>query len=51
MQSDKKKKNKKEAKSKNSLKITPDKNDGEKPSGFDFGGLPPRDLKKNLGCG
>lgn len=24
---------------------------GEKPEGFDFGGLPQRDLKKNLGCG
>jgi hypothetical protein len=24
------------------------KEEGEKP--FDFGGLPPRDLKKNLGC-
>jgi hypothetical protein len=23
----------------------------EKPEGFDFGGLPQRDLKKNLGCG
>lgn len=22
-----------------------------KPEGFDFGGLPQRDLKKNLGCG
>jgi hypothetical protein len=24
-------------------------NEEEKP--FDFGGMPPRDLKKNLGCG
>jgi hypothetical protein len=23
----------------------------EKPEGFDYGGLPQRDLKKNLGCG
>jgi len=23
----------------------------DKPEGFDFGGLPQRDLKKNLGCG
>jgi hypothetical protein len=27
----------------------PDANPEEKP--FDFGGLPERDLKKNLGCG
>jgi hypothetical protein len=27
----------------------PPKSDDEKP--FDFGGLPNRDLKKNLGCG
>lgn len=26
-----------------------DENESEKP--FDFGGLPHRDLKKNLGCG
>jgi len=51
MQSDKKKKNKKEVKNKNSPMVTPDKNDEEKPLGFDFGGLPSRDLKKNLGCG
>lgn len=28
---------------------TPPSQDEEKP--FDFGGLPDRDLKKNLGCG
>ncbi len=27
------------------------KSEEEKPEGFDFGGLPQRDLKKNLGCG
>jgi hypothetical protein len=25
--------------------------DGHSENTFDFGGLPPRDLKKNLGCG
>lgn len=46
----KKKKNDK----KNSDKGTPlpqKQAEQEKPDGFDFGGLPLRDLKKNLGCG
>ncbi|MEI9919215.1 MAG: hypothetical protein WDO14_10505 [Bacteroidota bacterium] len=30
-------------------KEIPQQNDDEKP--FDFGGIPDRDLKKNLGCG
>lgn len=30
-------------------KETPPRVDDEKP--FDFGGIPERDLKKNLGCG
>ena len=55
MQSDKKKRIKKEAKSIAPF-VTPTatptvKKDEEKPSEFDFGGLPSRDLKKNLGCG
>lgn len=29
----------------------PDGEPKENVSDFDFGGLPPRDLKKNLGCG
>ncbi|HEY5826304.1 MAG TPA: hypothetical protein VIT44_18165 [Cyclobacteriaceae bacterium] len=39
---------------KNPKKVTPPiikKAEEEKPEGFDFGGLPQRDLKKNLGCG
>ncbi len=38
---------------KNSTKSKADKKgDGvSKPDGFDFGGIPDRDLKKNLGCG
>ena len=30
-------------------KAVPPRDDEEKP--FDFGGIPDRDLKKNLGCG
>jgi hypothetical protein len=54
MQSEKKKKNKKEPKVKIPLPPADTKADTreEEPlSGFDFGGLPSRDLKKNLGCG
>jgi hypothetical protein len=46
---------KKKAKPKKPQKILPQKQkemppqDDEKP--FDFGGIPERDLKKNLGCG
>ncbi len=39
---------------KNPQKVTPPpskQQEEEKPEGFDFGGLPQRDLKKNLGCG
>jgi hypothetical protein len=32
-------------------KIPPEKEPGETEDPFDFGGLPKRDLKKNLGCG
>ena len=41
-----KKENPKQAKKE---KLTLAKEESEKP--FDFGGLPQRDLKKNLGCG
>jgi len=51
MQPEKKKKRKKAAKNKVSPAISPDKNDEQKPAGFDFGGLPSRDLKKSFGCG
>lgn len=51
MQSGKKKRIKKEAKNKVPPAIFQDKDEEEKLSGFDFGGLPSRDLKKNLGCG
>lgn len=47
-----KKKSKKKASKETGLNQKPDavvKPDDEKP--FDFGGLPERDLKKNLGCG
>ncbi|HMJ69528.1 MAG TPA: hypothetical protein VK508_11550 [Cyclobacteriaceae bacterium] len=47
---------KKKGKTKKSAKVIPQKpkdmppvGDDEKP--FDFGGIPDRDLKKNLGCG
>jgi hypothetical protein len=29
----------------------PSNNNSEPPDPFDFGGLPKRDIKKNLGCG
>ena len=47
----KKKRDKKtESKKKQETKpVKPEPIDDEKP--FDFGGLPQRDLKKNLGCG
>jgi|GEM_PF-1227401 hypothetical protein len=32
------------------LEIGPHENNKEPRNPFDFGGLPPRDLKKNLGC-
>lgn len=46
-----KKKEKQKSKEKEAAeKVQPEPSDGkEKP--FDFGGLPERDLKKNLGCG
>jgi hypothetical protein len=51
-----KKRKKKESKERNVIKTTPGadhksnpENETEKP--FDFGGLPDRDLKKNMGCG
>lgn len=50
MQSGKKKKNKKELKAK-VPSPPPAKLEDEAPSDFDFGGLPARDLKKNVGCG
>jgi hypothetical protein len=31
--------------------IRPDESDGARKDRLDFGGLPARDLKKNLGCG
>jgi len=49
-----KKKKKDEKKNLKQQPITPNstaQNEQEKPEGFDFGGLPQRDLKKNLGCG
>lgn len=51
---DKKKKSKTKKLKEEPLKPAPERNalvdaDEEKP--FDFGGLPDRDLKKNLGCG
>lgn len=54
MSKEKKSKKKEDASEKNrkatDLKpVTPEKEEGEQP--FDFGGLPARDLKKNLGCG
>jgi len=44
---------KKSAKSKEvqELPVPPAIHDREKEKPFDFGGLPDRDLKKNLGCG
>jgi len=50
MTSNKKKKDEK----KNLKKVAPPiakQDQEEKAEGFDFGGLPQRDLKKNLGCG
>jgi len=50
MSGNKKKKDEK----KDPKKVTPQpvkQTKEEKPEGFDFGGLPQRDLKKNLGCG
>jgi hypothetical protein len=47
-------KKKKKTDKKNPDKGTPQSHkqrEEEKPEGFDFGGLPQRDLKKNLGCG
>ncbi|MBX2955923.1 MAG: hypothetical protein KF846_07190 [Cyclobacteriaceae bacterium] len=34
----------------NTKEIKPGKHDEENQNPFDFGGLPQRDLKKNLGC-
>jgi len=42
-------KGKKKQKKQDSKEKAPDQGEDEKP--FDFGGLPQRDLKKNLGCG
>ncbi|NOT75100.1 MAG: hypothetical protein HOP08_09250 [Cyclobacteriaceae bacterium] len=47
----KKKDKKKEVKkTKEAKKVLPDE-DAKESKQFDFGGLPARDLKKNLGCG
>jgi hypothetical protein len=45
----KSRKNKNKEKSVTKASSEPPVEKNEKP--FDFGGLPPRDLKKNLGCG
>ncbi|HEY8936220.1 MAG TPA: hypothetical protein VIM65_13400 [Cyclobacteriaceae bacterium] len=41
----------KKEKSKTNEKQQPSKENEEQKKPFDFGGLPQRDLKKNLGCG
>jgi hypothetical protein len=46
---DKKKEPKKKKPSK--VKVPSPKSDVEQENPFDFGGLPQRELKKNLGCG
>jgi hypothetical protein len=46
---DKKKEPKKKKPGKPQVKASEPTDEPEKP--FDFGGLPQRDLKKNLGCG
>jgi hypothetical protein len=50
MTSNKKKKGEKKNPKKESIS-QPKIVEEDKPEGFDFGGLPLRDLKKNLGCG
>lgn len=42
---------KKQKQAKEPEKISPPEKQPEKEKTFDFGGLPARDLKKNLGCG
>ena len=44
-------KKKKTKKDKEKVKQSPPKSDEIKEERFDFGGLPARDIKKNLGCG
>lgn len=46
-----KKKSPKEEKPETKEKKQPPEKEAEKDSSFDFGGLPDRNLKKNLGCG
>lgn len=38
-------------KAKDKSKKQPPEQEADKDHGFDFGGLPERNLKKNLGCG
>jgi len=45
------KKKSKSAKAKPEEKKQPPKEEAEKNPDFDFGGIPDRNLKKNLGCG
>ncbi len=44
-------KKKKTKKDKEKVKQSPPQSEEIKEEHFDFGGLPTRDLKKNLGCG
>lgn len=46
-----KKKAPKKERTKPAEKKQPPEPEAEKDNGFDFGGLPDRNLKKNLGCG
>lgn len=46
-----KKKVPKNEKTKTAEKKQPPEQEAEKDKAFDFGGLPDRNLKKNLGCG
>jgi len=46
-----KKKKSKNLKSKEKVKDPPKSAEREDEKPFDFGGIPDRDLKKNLGCG
>ena len=50
MKAGKKREGKKVSTKKSAKKGKPNTEEG-KPEDFDFGGLPDRDLKKNLGCG